>query len=445
MRHGGGRGRNIHTITTPYANDLEPIFARNLLRVHLRVKMSLVRSKEEEPMPAKGRRESGLPPCPFCGSDVGEGAVKCPSCLEWIRDPDADLWDIVVIADGDPARNRPWIAATHVFRDDADRAARELRDVRVRVALVPWNASPPVKHLIIVPPNGEPWVVPGEMPNERFDVLAERFRHTLANQPVALDNVPSSDTGTRTDRSADDHAWVVVYPDDVLFGGIRPPATPVEATRRWLAHVPRWALRRADIPYRGLVAAMLVFVMLGLGALAGWVFAHALGQILTPAPAVSAPPATNGPLAELEAALNPPVFIVRLTDVLNAALLIVIIVELIETVYQQARYKERLYPALVRNFLVIGIVSGVRHLLTTGAQLSLISTQDQSQQPQLVRELLVTAIVVLLLTSGLWLAHRSNPPERPARTRVSHFFYQRRDGARLRRPPTVAETIDREQ
>jgi uncharacterized membrane protein (DUF373 family) len=59
------------------------------------------------------------------------------------------------------------------------------------------------------------------------------------------------------------------------------------------------------------------------------------------------------------------------TTGLNNGLLIFIILELVETVRQQVRARERLYRDLVRNFLVIGIVSSVRHLLAVGAQITL--------------------------------------------------------------------------
>lgn len=65
-------------------------------------------------------------------------------------------------------------------------------------------------------------------------------------------------------------------------------------------------------------------------------------------------------------------FSIRVTEAINSVLLIVILVELRETIRHQAHKTTDNDAVLTKNFLVIGMVSAIRHLLTLGAQLSLI-------------------------------------------------------------------------
>jgi hypothetical protein len=152
--------------------------------------------------------------------------------------------------------------------------------------------------------------------------------------------------------------------------------------------------------YRLIVGTVLVGVIIMLIIAAGWVFVVAAPQ------AFHHYSRTQSGLVPL----NNTDFVGKLTSVINAALLIVILLELVETVRVQLRQKERLYPDLVRNFLVIGIVSEIRHMLTTGAELSLLApTQYLETHHQLLTDLGINAGVVVALTTGLWLAHRSSP------------------------------------
>jgi hypothetical protein len=59
-------------------------------------------------------------------------------------------------------------------------------------------------------------------------------------------------------------------------------------------------------------------------------------------------------------------------EVLGGLILAVIILELLETVYEQiVQSHDRLTFRLVRNFFIIGAVSAIRHILVIGAELSL--------------------------------------------------------------------------
>jgi uncharacterized membrane protein (DUF373 family) len=92
---------------------------------------------------------------------------------------------------------------------------------------------------------------------------------------------------------------------------------------------------------------------------------------------------------------------------LGDALLIVIVVEIIETVRQQLRAVERIRHKLVRDVLLVGIVAAVRHLLYVGAVLSLVQSNSGAQpvrllpvgvsRGELVLELGVSCAVVLAL------------------------------------------------
>lgn len=97
-------------------------------------------------------------------------------------------------------------------------------------------------------------------------------------------------------------------------------------------------------------------------------------------------------------------FAVRITDAINGVLFVVIILELLETV--MSHFDGGGFQ--LQPFLVIGIISAVRHILTVGARLSLLGegTQDSFQRAQV--ELGVNAGVVLALALALILVRRSS-------------------------------------
>lgn len=97
-------------------------------------------------------------------------------------------------------------------------------------------------------------------------------------------------------------------------------------------------------------------------------------------------------------------FALRITDAINGVLFVVIILELLETV--MSHFEGGGFQ--LQPFLVIGIISAVRHILTVGARLSLLGegTQDSFQRAQV--ELGVNAGVVLALALALILVRRSS-------------------------------------
>jgi uncharacterized membrane protein (DUF373 family) len=94
------------------------------------------------------------------------------------------------------------------------------------------------------------------------------------------------------------------------------------------------------------------------------------------------------------------VFAETITRVVNGVLFIVIVLELMRTVI--ARLEGGGFQ--LQPFLVIGIISAVRHVLTVGAQLSL--TGDTAPLTRTMTELGVNTGVVLVLTVSLVLVRR---------------------------------------
>lgn len=99
-------------------------------------------------------------------------------------------------------------------------------------------------------------------------------------------------------------------------------------------------------------------------------------------------------------------FPVRVTDAINGVLFVVIILELLETVL--SHFKGGGFQ--LQPFLVIGIISAVRHILTVGARLTLAGegTANAFQRAQI--ELGVNAGVVLALAVALIMVRQGGAP-----------------------------------
>ena len=98
-------------------------------------------------------------------------------------------------------------------------------------------------------------------------------------------------------------------------------------------------------------------------------------------------------------------FAVRVTAAINGVLFVIIVLELLRTVLAHFETSElQLQP-----FLIIGVISSVRHILTIGARLTLQGegTAEGFRRSQI--ELGVEAAVVLALSIGLILIRRSSP------------------------------------
>lgn len=98
-------------------------------------------------------------------------------------------------------------------------------------------------------------------------------------------------------------------------------------------------------------------------------------------------------------------FATRITDVTNGILFVIIILEILTTVV--AHFEEGGFQ--LKPFLIIGIISAVRHILSVGAQESLVvGAESSSAFRQAQIELGVNAAVVLALVIGLVLVRRTD-------------------------------------
>jgi uncharacterized membrane protein (DUF373 family) len=92
-----------------------------------------------------------------------------------------------------------------------------------------------------------------------------------------------------------------------------------------------------------------------------------------------------------------PVFSTRVTEAVNDVLFVIIVLELLRTVLAHFETDElQLQP-----FLIIGIISAVRHILTIGARLTLVGEGSGAAFEHSQVELGVEAGVVLALTVAL--------------------------------------------
>ena len=99
-------------------------------------------------------------------------------------------------------------------------------------------------------------------------------------------------------------------------------------------------------------------------------------------------------------------FPTRVTDAINGVLFVVIVLELIETVlshFEGGGFQ-------LQPFLVIGIISAVRHILTVGARLSLSGEGSSIAYSRAQVELGVNAGVVLALALALIMVRRNASP-----------------------------------
>ena len=96
-------------------------------------------------------------------------------------------------------------------------------------------------------------------------------------------------------------------------------------------------------------------------------------------------------------------FAERVTGVVNGVLFVVIVLELLRTVL--AHFENASFQ--LKPFLIIGIISVVRHILTVGAELSLRDDNGGEIWRRADVELGINALVVLALVVGLVLIRES--------------------------------------
>ena len=96
-------------------------------------------------------------------------------------------------------------------------------------------------------------------------------------------------------------------------------------------------------------------------------------------------------------------FAKRVTRAVNGVLFVVIVMELLRTILAQlgdAAFQ-------LKPFLIVGIISAVRHILTVGAELSIAEEDNGHLFHRADVELGVNAMVVLVLVLGLVLVRKS--------------------------------------
>lgn len=101
-------------------------------------------------------------------------------------------------------------------------------------------------------------------------------------------------------------------------------------------------------------------------------------------------------------------FLSGILNAINGVLLVVIVLEILRTVL--AHFTEEGFP--LHDFLVIGIISATRHILTVAVRLTVSPASRDSVTLSLL-ELLASAGVVLSLVVALFVVARSGAIDKP--------------------------------
>jgi len=99
-----------------------------------------------------------------------------------------------------------------------------------------------------------------------------------------------------------------------------------------------------------------------------------------------------------------PFFPTGMIQAINDILFIIIILEILRTVV--ARYTDGVFQ--LQNFLIIGVIAAVRHILTVGASMTLASGKSQEQFDRAVIELGISTGIVVALVFAIFLSKASN-------------------------------------
>jgi uncharacterized membrane protein (DUF373 family) len=99
-----------------------------------------------------------------------------------------------------------------------------------------------------------------------------------------------------------------------------------------------------------------------------------------------------------------PFFPTGMIQAINDILFIIIILEILRTVV--ARYTDGVFQ--LQNFLIIGVIAAVRHILTVGASMTLASGKSQEQFDRAVIELGISTAIVIGLVFAIFMAKASN-------------------------------------
>ena len=95
-----------------------------------------------------------------------------------------------------------------------------------------------------------------------------------------------------------------------------------------------------------------------------------------------------------------PFFPTGMIQSINDILFIIIILEILRTVI--ARYTDGVFQ--LQNFLIIGIIAAVRHILTVGAYMTLGSGKSREEFDRAVIELTISSGIVVALVLAIFLA-----------------------------------------
>lgn len=99
-----------------------------------------------------------------------------------------------------------------------------------------------------------------------------------------------------------------------------------------------------------------------------------------------------------------PFFPTGMIQAINDILFIIIILEILRTVV--ARYTDGVFQ--LQNFLIIGVIAAVRHILTVGASMTLAAGKTQAEFDRAVIELGVSAGIVVALVFAIFLSKASS-------------------------------------
>ena len=99
-----------------------------------------------------------------------------------------------------------------------------------------------------------------------------------------------------------------------------------------------------------------------------------------------------------------PFFPTGMIQAINDILFIIIILEILRTVV--ARYTDGVFQ--LQNFLIIGVIAAVRHILTVGASMTLAAETTQVEFDRSVIELGVSAGIVVALVFAIFLSKAAN-------------------------------------
>ena len=99
-----------------------------------------------------------------------------------------------------------------------------------------------------------------------------------------------------------------------------------------------------------------------------------------------------------------PFFPTGMIQAINDILFIIIILEILRTVV--ARYTDGVFQ--LQNFLIIGVIAAVRHILTVGASMTLASGKSDAEFDRAVIELGISTGIVVALVFAIFLSKASN-------------------------------------